>query len=91
LAAAETRVIEGVQPDVTPRQVSLRKTFWVVPGVSVVPSADASTNTSKRWLALSKGRDSDPPGTFVRIGEPGVNTVNGSLLEAPVPGVVALI
>jgi hypothetical protein len=91
LVAAETRVIEAVQPDATPRQVSFRKTFCVVPGVSVVPSGEARTYTPKRWLALSTGRDSEPPGTFVRIGEPGVYTVNGSLFEVPGPGVDALI
>jgi len=92
LSAAETRIVEAVQPEATPRHVSFRKIFCVVPGVSaVVPSGEARTNTPKRWLALSTGNDSDPPGTFVRIGEPGVYIENGSLFEVPGPGVVALI
>ena len=92
LVAAEMRMVEAVQPEATPRQVSFRKIFCVVPGVSaVLPSGEARTNTPKRWLALSTGKESDPPGTFVRIGEPGVYTENGSLFEAPGPGVVALI
>ena len=41
----EMSVVEGVQPDVTPMQVSLTKTFCVVPGVSVLPSVEASTYT----------------------------------------------
>lgn len=91
MVAAETRAMEAVQPDGTPRQVSFRKIFCVVPGVSVVPSGEASTNTPKRWLALSKGKDNDPPGTFVTVGDPGVNTANGSLFETPGPGVTAVI
>lgn len=89
--AAETRAVEAVQPEATPRQVSLRKIFCVVPGVSVVPSVEASTNTPKRWLALSTGKDSDAPGTFVTVGEPGVNKANASLLDADSPGVTAVI
>jgi hypothetical protein len=91
LAAAETRAMEGVQPDATPRQVSFRKIFWVVPGVSVVPLGEASTNTPKRWLALSMGKDNGAPGTLVMVGDPGVNTANGSLFEVPGPGVTAVI
>jgi len=91
LSAAETRVVEGVQPEATPRQVSFRKTFCVVPGASVVPSREASTSTPKRWLALSTGKDNAPPGTFVMIGDPGVNTENDSLFEAASPGVTAVI
>lgn len=91
LVAAETRVVEAVQPEATPRQVSFRKIFCTVPGVSVVPSGEASTNTPKRWLALSTGKDSEPPGRLVMIGEPGVNTENDSLFEAPGPGVTAVI
>jgi hypothetical protein len=87
---AETRVVEGVQPEATPRQVSFRKIFWVVPGVSVVPVGEASTNTPKRWLALSTGKDNGAPGRFVIMGDPGVNMVNGSLLEAAGPGVTAV-
>src|ERR1700676_1343953 len=91
LAAAETRVIEAVQPEATPRQVSFRKIFCVVPGVSVVPSGEARTNTPKRWFALSTGKDNGAPGKFVMVGDPGVNTANGSLFEAPGPGVTAVI
>jgi hypothetical protein len=91
LAAAETRVVEAVQPEATPRQVSFRKIFCVVPGVSVVPSGDASTNTPKRWLALNTGKDNGAPGAFVTMGDPGVNTVNGSLFEVPGPAVTAVI
>jgi hypothetical protein len=80
-----------VQPDATPRQVSFRKTFCVVPGVSVAPSVEASTNTPKRLLALRTGKDNEPPGTFVTIGDPGVNTENDSLFEAATPGVTAVI
>lgn len=87
----ETRVVEGVQPEATPRQVSFRKIFCVVPGVSVVPVVEASTNTPKRWLALRTGNDNGAPGTFVMVGDPGVNTANGSLFEAPSPGVTAVI
>jgi hypothetical protein len=41
----ETSVVDGVQPDDTPMQVSLTKIFCVVPGISVTPSAEASTKT----------------------------------------------
>jgi len=88
---AETRVVEAVQPEATPRQVSFRKIFCVVPGVSVVPVGEASTNTPKRWLALMTGEDNGAPGTLVIVGDPGVNTANGSLFEVPGPGVTAVI
>ena len=42
----ETSVVEGVQPDATPRQVSVTKIFCVDPGTSVTPSVEASTNTA---------------------------------------------
>lgn len=56
-----------------------------------MPLGEASTNTPKRWLALSTGKDNDPPGTFVMVGVPGVNTENASLFEVPSPGVTAVI
>jgi len=38
-------VVEGVQPVGTPVHVSRTKMFRVVPGFSVTPSVEASTNT----------------------------------------------
>jgi hypothetical protein len=40
--ASET---DGTQPDGTPTQVSRTKIFCAVPGISVTPSVEASTNT----------------------------------------------
>ena len=88
--AAETSEMEAVHPEVTPRHVSFRKIFCDVPGVSVVPSVDASTYTPKRWLALSTVNASEPPGTFVTFGDPGVKTENASPLDAASPGVIAV-
>ena len=39
----ETMLFAGVQPEATPVHVSLTKTFCRLPGVSVVPSVEAST------------------------------------------------
>ena len=36
----------GTQPNGAPAHVSRTKTFCVVPGISVTPSAEASTNTA---------------------------------------------
>jgi hypothetical protein len=41
----DTIVLEGVQPDGAPRQVSFTKIFCVVPGISVTPSVEANTDT----------------------------------------------
>lgn len=43
--AADTRVVEGVQPEATPTQVSATKIFCVDPGTWVLPSVEASTKT----------------------------------------------
>jgi hypothetical protein len=39
-------------------------------------------------VELISGKESAPPGTLLLVGKPGVNTLNGSLLEAATPGVV---
>lgn len=43
--AAETRVVDGVQPEATPAQVSATKMFCVDPGTCVLPSVEANTKT----------------------------------------------
>ena len=86
---------ESKDPLFVQRALHLESEIWgyncAVPGVSVVPLGEASTNTPKRWLVLSTGKDNGAPGTFVIVGDPGVNTENGSLFEAPGPGVTAVI
>jgi hypothetical protein len=41
----DARVTEGVQPDGALAQVSRTKIFCAVPGISVLPSCEASTKT----------------------------------------------
>lgn len=43
--AAETMIVEGVQPEATPEHVSATKMFCVDPGTCVLPSVEASTKT----------------------------------------------
>jgi hypothetical protein len=55
----DTRDVEGAQPAGAPVHVSRTNTFCVVPGVSVMPSAEASTNTAYRLSSLMLGFGSE--------------------------------
>lgn len=46
LIPLDSRVVEGVHPEETPVHVSRTKIFSMLPGISVTPSAEASTNTA---------------------------------------------
>lgn len=95
----DASVTDGTQPDGAPAHVSRTKIFWTVPGISVSPSEEASTNTAYRLSWLSSGNDSEPGAEVptslaaarvatICAGEAtGVKTVKERALDVPPPGV----